>query len=287
MAAARYMISPPSLIGAPYEPPACHVGDWLDDEIDGRLQVGGWTAAPIPWPRRKKTGRPSLILTDDLARAVRTESVDAICHWWGVRPTKVWMWRRALGVGRITDGTRALLQERTGVPAAAAARGRAKAAEPASRAKMAATKRGRPAHPSTKAALLFAARRRKGAVWGVKANAAMLRRSLPPLHHNAWTAEEDALLLINYGRRPAAAIGVLLGRSVPAVYARALQLGIAKVRPKSRGRRIGGKKRWTAADDRLLQESYRTSTARALALQLGRTPGAVVMRAHIRGLRKR
>lgn len=60
----------PELIGGPYVAPRCRPGDWLDDEIDGRLEVGGWTDAPIPWPRRKKTGRAALILTGELARAV-------------------------------------------------------------------------------------------------------------------------------------------------------------------------------------------------------------------------
>ena len=160
----------PELLAGPYLPPACRAGDWLDDEIEGRIEFGGWTSAPSPWPRRKKTGRASLILTAELARAVRTESVEAICHWWGVRPTKVWMWRQALGVGRVTEGTRALLQERTGVPPEAAARGRERAASPESIAKMAASKRGRQAG----------------------ANARMLGGPLPQSQHYAeWTGSDD------------------------------------------------------------------------------------------------
>lgn len=158
------------LIAGPYVQPRVKVGDWLDDEIDGRLQVGGWTDAPLPWPRRKKTGRPSLILTSELARAVRHESVEAVCHWWGVGPTKVWMWRQALGVGRITTGTRQLLQERTGVPEDAAARGRIAAASKESQEKMAQSKRGVPAPPAVRAGLLRAAKAPKPAGWGKRAN---------------------------------------------------------------------------------------------------------------------
>ena len=165
--------SPPRLLGAPYTVPSAQVGDWLDDEIEGRLEVGGRTAAPISWPRRKKTGRPSLILTAELARAVRIESVEAVCHWWGVRPTKVWQWRQVLGIGRVTEGTRLLLQERTGVPQEAAARGRKRAASPASRAKIAATKRGVPAPPAVRDGLLRAAKRPKPPGWGLKAKAWM------------------------------------------------------------------------------------------------------------------
>lgn len=160
----------PKLLGGPYHAPRCQRGDWLDDEVDGRTEVGGFTDAPIPWPRRKKTGRPSLILCDDLATAIKIESVEAICHYWGVGPTKVWQWRQALGVDRVTDGTRQLLQERTGVPEVAAAQGRMRAASAESRAKMAETKRGKPAHPNTKAALLTAARAPKPAGWGERAS---------------------------------------------------------------------------------------------------------------------
>lgn len=160
----------PELIGGPYVAPRCRPGDWLDDEIDGRLEVGGWTDAPIPWPRRKKTGRAALILTGELARAVRTESVSAIRHHWGVGATKVWMWRQALGVGQTTPGTRKLKQERTGVPPEAAARGRERAASVESRAKMAETKRGKPMHPTTAAALRAAAKAPKPVGWGKRAN---------------------------------------------------------------------------------------------------------------------
>lgn len=162
--------SKPVLMAGPYIPPRARVGDWLDDEIDGKLVVGGWTDAPLPWPRRKKTGRHALIFTAELVRAVRVESVEAICHWWGVGPTKVWMWRQALGVGRLTDGTRLLLQERTGVPEDAAARGRSAAAAPESRAKMAETKRGVPAPEAVRAGLLRAAKAPKPAGWGKRAN---------------------------------------------------------------------------------------------------------------------
>ena len=78
-----------------------------------------------------------------------------------------------MGIGPITDGTRKLLQDNTGVPPEAAARGRQKAATAESRAKMAETKRGKPAHPATKAALLNAAKQPKPPEWGKRANAWM------------------------------------------------------------------------------------------------------------------
>ena len=37
------------------------------------MKVGGFTNAPIPWPRIKKTGRASLVLCGDLLDAVMSE----------------------------------------------------------------------------------------------------------------------------------------------------------------------------------------------------------------------
>jgi hypothetical protein len=39
---------------------------------------------------------------DELARAVRSETVEALCHWLGVSASLVHSWRRALGVRRRT-----------------------------------------------------------------------------------------------------------------------------------------------------------------------------------------
>lgn len=264
------MSATPELLGAPYLPPACKTGDWIDDEIDGLLEVGGWTAAPLSWPRRKKSGRPALILTAELARAVRTESGEAICHWWGVRPTKVWMWRKALGVDRITDGTRRLLQERTGVPAEAAARGRASAASPEVIARMAESKRGKPAPATTREALLRAAKRRKPAGWGAMANAKMLGRELPELHRGEWSSVEDEKLRQLFRRRSIADIALLLGRTQGAVNGRATVLELRREKDLSL---------WTAQDDDYLREWYKQLGPKACAANLGRTIKAVYGRA--------
>jgi hypothetical protein len=59
-------------------------------------------------------------LSEELARAVRTELAAAVRYWWGVSEGVVWRWRKALGVTRTNnEGTRRLIQ------AAAAAGGEA------------------------------------------------------------------------------------------------------------------------------------------------------------------
>lgn len=57
------------------------------------------------------THKLGLILCGDLAKAVKKESLSAICHWWGVKPTSVRTWRSALSVPRCTEGTRRLLRK--------------------------------------------------------------------------------------------------------------------------------------------------------------------------------
>jgi len=60
------------------------------------LKVGSWSAGLIPWPRRYRTG--SIILCGDLVRAVKLESVEAVCFHWGVCRNVVQNWRQALHV---------------------------------------------------------------------------------------------------------------------------------------------------------------------------------------------
>jgi hypothetical protein len=45
-----------------------------------------------------------------LAEAIRRESNQAVCHWWGVTPQTVTKWRKALGVDH-TEGTSRLRSE--------------------------------------------------------------------------------------------------------------------------------------------------------------------------------
>ena len=81
---------------------------------DCDVVITSWTDARISWPRCLPVGRkghPSLLVDDELARAIRTESGAAIHFWWGVSVGVVWRWRKALGVGLMdSDGTRRLIR---------------------------------------------------------------------------------------------------------------------------------------------------------------------------------
>ena len=103
-----------SLLHGPYRAPRLRVGDraaCLCRDCD--VKITGWTDAPFPWPQGVPVGgrsAPSILLDDELARAVRLESAAAIRYWWDVSAGVVWRWRKALGVGRMDNpGSRHLI----------------------------------------------------------------------------------------------------------------------------------------------------------------------------------
>src|SRR4051794_34498547 len=92
------------LLHGPYTAPAVKRGDRVNDLArDCEVIVTTWTDVPISWPRAKRAGRgaPSLLVDEELARAVRTESAAAVMYWWRVSVKVVWKWRIALGVDKV------------------------------------------------------------------------------------------------------------------------------------------------------------------------------------------
>src|SRR5262249_38724674 len=105
------------LLHGPYTPPPLHKGDRTTCLFrDGTVVITSWSDARISWPRCRLLdthgGGSGLLVDEELARAVRSESVLAIQHWWGVNSVSVWRWRKALGVeGRAgTEGSQRLIQ---------------------------------------------------------------------------------------------------------------------------------------------------------------------------------
>lgn len=97
-----------TLIAGPYRAPRCRVGRTLACLVRGAVIVAGIADAPIPWPYSTGPGQKRLpVLRGDLVRAVRTESVAAVAHHWGVSRWTVRRWRHRLGVPRYNPGTRA------------------------------------------------------------------------------------------------------------------------------------------------------------------------------------
>jgi hypothetical protein len=105
------------LLFGPYCPPRLRRGDraiCLFKDCD--VTVTGWTDARISWPRCRPVDvprtRPSLLVDEELARAIRHESAAALRHWWGVSVGVVTRWRKALGADRKNcEGTRRLMRD--------------------------------------------------------------------------------------------------------------------------------------------------------------------------------
>jgi hypothetical protein len=111
-----------------YRTPRVRVGRVLSCEArDCDMIVTGYTDARIPWPmgRRPRYSGRALIVFGDLARAVRTESNQAVCHWFGITPQTVSKWRKALGVGLTNAGTHRLRSDHQQAPWARRARAKA------------------------------------------------------------------------------------------------------------------------------------------------------------------
>jgi hypothetical protein len=102
------------LLYAPYHPPRLKKGDRATCLFrDCDVVITSWTDARISWPRGRavhhRRGQPSLVVTDELLRAIKTESEIAIMHWFGVSISTVWSWRKAFGISQWeTEGSRRL-----------------------------------------------------------------------------------------------------------------------------------------------------------------------------------
>jgi hypothetical protein len=190
------------------------------------MVIRGMTDAPIPWPLgtpKGRGGKHSLIVYKGLAKAVRRESEQAICYWFGVCPFTVWKWRRALGVGCATEGTSRLHREYTKESCAveALAKAQSKAGDRERRRKIAKARRGKP-RPVHVLEAMHKARR------GVP-HTEESRRRMSETHRRRgtlvpgtvpWTATEDELIKT----LPAEEAARRTGRTLKSVYARRSRL---------------------------------------------------------------
>jgi hypothetical protein len=211
------------LLFGPYGTPHVRLGTILTCESrDCDVIVVGYTDAKIPWPigRRRGSSARGPVVYGRLADAVRRESNQSICHWWGVTPQTVTKWRKALGVDRENDGTARLDRDYVSekIIIDGVNLGAAKANDPDRRAKIAAARRGKPRPRHVIAAMR---KGRKGKPHSAEARrkmSAAQRRcgAWPPAAGRPWTIEEDRLVK----ELPAAEVVQKTGRTLSAVYGR-------------------------------------------------------------------
>jgi hypothetical protein len=208
-----------------YRTPRFRYGRKVICEVRGEVTIVGLTDAPIPWPVGKRgRGRHSLVVYKGLARAIRRESEQAICRWWGVCPTTVWKWRKALGVGIATEGTSRLHRETIGrTGEAMRAQGAKKARDPERCLKISEARRGKPRPPHVVEAIRQ--------IWLGSHLTEETRRRMSEAHRKRgtmvpgtipWTPEEDELVKT----LPAEEAAKRTGRSLSAVYARRSRVGV-------------------------------------------------------------
>jgi hypothetical protein len=213
-----------------YRTPRVRIGTVLSCESRDRdVIVTGYTEGAIPWPvgRPKcQRGRSSLVVYGALERAVRRESVVAVCHWFGAGRSTVCRWRRALGVGFSTEGTFRLKSKYSKEPIGVAARKKAwaKAKDPERCRKIAESKRGKPrpwhvieAMRKGRLAKPFSPEAR------ARISAALRERAMTFVPcGRRWTAEEDELVKTLPCREAAR----LTDRTLDAVHLRRGKLGL-------------------------------------------------------------
>jgi len=104
------------LLHAPYKAPRLRRGDRAFCLYrDCNMIVTGWTDARISWPRCRPLdvprSHPSLLVNEELARAIRHESAAAVRFWWAASGSVVNRWRKALGVTRTNnEGSQRLMR---------------------------------------------------------------------------------------------------------------------------------------------------------------------------------
>jgi hypothetical protein len=227
------------LLHGPYRAPRFRYGGTLRCELRGELVVTGLTDAPVPWPLGRRLGRNerarSLVLCGDLAEAVRRESATAVAYHWGVTAQTVTRWRKALGVGHVTEGTHRLRSDLAYEhgPTAGREKGQARNCDPTRRAKIAAARRGKPRPRHVVEAMR---RGRLGTPHSAEARAKIgaahrRRGTRPPKAGRPWTAEEEALVR----QLPPAEVARRTGRTLKAVYAWRRVLGVQDGRRRKAG----------------------------------------------------
>ena len=211
---------PPAFLAGPYQTPRYRIGRSVQCQVRGEMKITGTSDGRIPWPMGKVKGLnlPTLVVYQDLAKALRVESAAAVLYWWGVSRSTVTLWRRALDVEPLTPGTRKLHSSNgKRLWPTKAKRMMATNSDPERRTKNAAAHRGKPRPPRVIEAV------RKASIGRIASAETRRRLSESQKRHqaehpraNRWQPAEDRLVL----KLKPKAVAERIGRTVVAVYHR-------------------------------------------------------------------
>ena len=209
----------------PYSTPVFEFGDVVFDEVRGEVKIVQLSDSKIPWPIGKRGRGTSPVVYADLANAIRREANVAVCYWWGITPQTVTKWRKALDVGRITDGTQAVFNEHL-TPAKVAEMHRLLKktyTDPERNEKIRQSKIGKPRSAKLMEKLRELSRGRK---WTdqQRQRAREARKLKYPHNYRRWTDEEDDMVRT----QSVAMVMMLTGRSRHRVELRRVELGVEK-----------------------------------------------------------
>jgi hypothetical protein len=122
------MPASPTLIAAPYTPPSVKIGQRIHCLFrDTLCKVSSLSDAPIIWPRVQPIGQrggSGLLVDKELVRAIKTESAEALKHWFGASTCVVWRWRKWQKIDRLGTKGSAKLHEQICKKGADAVRGK-------------------------------------------------------------------------------------------------------------------------------------------------------------------
>jgi hypothetical protein len=226
----------------PYTAPALKRGDratclYRDTTV---IIITRWSDAPIPSPRCRvldaRSGGNGLLVDEELARAIRHESAQAVMFWWGASHNAVCCWRKALGVrGIASEGTHRLARA-VGKENGDALRGKCLPPEQVERRRRTALEQNLAQHlvtgchgprwtPEDIALLGILPDEEVAARTGRTTGAVRQKReelSIPNPAGNRWRPEDVALL----GTLPDTEVARRLGRSLQSVTQKRIKLGI-------------------------------------------------------------
>jgi len=216
----------------PYPTPRYKYRERVLDEARGQVGIVGTSDGRIAWPIGVRRGSRAVVLYSSLVSAVRRETAIAVRYWWGVSAFLIKKWRRALRVNPENEGRIARRRE-FGLCKAGMKRVKAmlRAAQlPATHAKIAATKRGKPRslHVAQMLRKLQLGKRHSAATRRKMSRSHKLQWKRSPIAERRWQPWEDVIV----PKLSPSAAAKMTRRTLRAVMSRRSVLKVPSSRPR-------------------------------------------------------